>query len=125
MFGVYKTRLVTKGYTQTYGIGYQEKFVQVIKMNSIQVLLSVAANKSWPLQQIDVKNTFIHGDLCEEVYMMQPPWFKIPESEGKMCKLKKALYGLKQSWWALFERINGSLKKVGYQQSQVNHTLFV
>lgn len=41
----YNARLVTKGYTQTYGINYQEIFAPVAKMNSIQVLLFVAANK--------------------------------------------------------------------------------
>lgn len=51
----YKERLVAKGFTQTYGIDYQETFAPVAKINTIQVVLSLAANLGWPLQQYDVK----------------------------------------------------------------------
>jgi hypothetical protein len=54
----FKARLVAKGYTQPFGIDYQEIFTLVEKMNTIRVLLSLAANFSWPLNQFDVKNVF-------------------------------------------------------------------
>jgi len=69
----YKVRLVIKGFTQTYGIDYEEIFAPVAKMNSIRVLLSIVANLNWPLHQFDVKNAFLHGDLEEKVYMEIPP----------------------------------------------------
>ena len=68
----YKTRLVVKWYTQTYGIDYMETFALVAKINTIRVLLSLVVNLDWPLQQFDVKNAFLLGELFEEVYMDLP-----------------------------------------------------
>ena len=52
----------------------------VAKLNSILIIISLVANLDWPLHQLDVKNTFLHGDLNEIVYMAQPPRF---ESRGE------------------------------------------
>jgi len=46
---------------------------------------------------MDVKTTFLHGDLEEEIYMKQPEGFAMKHTEELVCKLKKSLYGLKQS----------------------------
>lgn len=61
-----KATLVAKGYTQTYGINCLKTFAPVAKMNTIRVLLSLAANLDWKLLQFDEKNAFLHGDLEEE-----------------------------------------------------------
>jgi hypothetical protein len=71
----YKTRLVAKGYAQTYGIDYEETYSLVAKMTIIRIIIAMAATKGWSLHQMDVKNDFLHGDLQEEVYMEQPPGY--------------------------------------------------
>jgi len=122
----FKARLVAKGYTQTYRIDYTETFAPVAKINTVQVLLSLAANLDWPLQQFDVKNAFLHGEMSEEVYMDLPPGCMIPEIHSqKVCRLKKSLYGLKQSPRAWFGRFTKSMIDFGYHQSNSDHTLFL
>ena len=119
----YKVRLVAKGYTQTYGIDYLETFALIAKMNTVRILLSMAANRGWSMQQFDVKNAFLHGNLDEEIYMEVPLGLEL--EKNKVCKLKKTLYGLKQSPKAWFGRFARVMKAMGYKQSQGDHTLFV
>ncbi|WJZ96754.1 hypothetical protein VitviT2T_015407 [Vitis vinifera] len=122
----FKARLVAKGYTQTYGIDYTETFQPVAKINTVRVLLSLAANLDWPLQQFDMKNAFMHGELSKEVYMDLPPECMVSEKQcQKVCKLKKSLYGLKQSPRAWFGRFTKSMRAFGYRQSNSDHTLFL
>ena len=109
----YKARLVAKGYTQTYGVDYTETFALVAKFNTVRVLLSLAANLDWPLQQFDVKNAFLHGNLKEEVYMDIPPGYASVSQPEMVCKLNKALYGLKQSPRAWFGRFQTAVRKYG------------
>ncbi|BBH02385.1 hypothetical protein Prudu_012927 [Prunus dulcis] len=121
----YKARLIAKGYTQTYRVDYTETFAPVAKLNTVRVLLSLAANHDWPLLQFDVKNAFLHGDLKEEIYMDPPPGIPVTSKEGMVCKLRKSLYGLKQSPRAWFGRFTASMRKSGYIQSNSDHTLFM
>ena len=97
----YKTRLVAKGFTQEYGIDYEETFAPVARISSFRALLAIAVASKWDLFQMDVKNDFLNGDLSEEVYMQPPPGFSV--DSNKVCHLRRALYGLKQApraWFA-------------------------
>ncbi|RVW70009.1 Retrovirus-related Pol polyprotein from transposon RE1 [Vitis vinifera] len=121
----FKARLVARGFTQSYGIDYQETFAPVAKLNTIRILLSLAVNQDWCLQQLDIKNVFLNGDLEEEVYMEIPPGFEESKAKNQVCKLQKSLYGLKQSPRAWFDRFTKAVLKLGYKQGQADHTLFV
>ena len=106
----YKVRLVAKVFTQTHGIDYHEIFAPVGKINSIYVLLSFAISLDLPLHQLDVKNTFLNGDLEDDIFMSQPLGFEKRLGERKVCRLKKPLYGLKQSSRAWFEQFGKAVK---------------
>ncbi|CAL8146951.1 unnamed protein product [Prunus armeniaca] len=122
---MYKSKLVAKGFTQTYGVDYHDTFAPVAKMNTVRVLLSLAVNLDWTLRQFDVKNAFLHGELEEEVYMSLPPGYRVTDEMGNVCKLKNALYELKQFPRVWFGRFPIAKKKFGYQQANTDHTLFI
>ena len=84
----YKSILATKGYSQMEGIDYHEIFSPIVNLVSICIMLALVSLLDLELEQLDVKTTFLHGDLDEDIYMEQP--------KGRLvCKLKKSLYGLK------------------------------
>ena len=77
----YKAHLVAKGFTQEYGIDYEENFAPIAHISSICALSVVAAASKWDLFQMDVKNAFLNGDLSEEVYMQLPPGLSIDSNK--------------------------------------------
>eukprot|EP00253_Pinus_taeda_P009757 PITA_09757 len=92
----HKARLVVKGFLQVEGIDYTETFFPIDKMNSIHLVLSFFASFKWEVHKMDVKSTFLHGDLHEEIYMEQPTSF-IQTDSSLVCWFKKSLYDLKQA----------------------------
>ena len=68
----WKARLVAKGYSQVEGIDFGEIFSHVAKLTSVIFLLFVATAFYFEVEHMDVKTTFLHGDLDEEIYMKKP-----------------------------------------------------
>ena len=73
----YKARLVVKGFGQKKGIDFDEIFSLVVKMSSICVALGMAACMDLEVEQLDVKTTFLHSDLEEDIYIEQPEVLKV------------------------------------------------
>nr|KAJ0201031.1 hypothetical protein LSAT_V11C600318230 [Lactuca sativa] len=104
----YKARLVIQGFRQKEGIDFFDTYAPVARISTIRLLLALAATHNLMIHQIDVKTSFLNGDLDEEIYMKQPEGFVMPGNEHKVCKLKKSVYGLKQApkqWHKKFDDV--------------------
>ena len=74
---------------------------------------------------MDVKSAFLNGDLHEEVYMTQPPGFKVAGKDHQVLKLVKALYGLKQAPRAWYIKIDKYLSDQGFKRSSSDSNLYI
>jgi len=92
-------------------------------MTTIRLVLALAAHRHWPVFQLDVNNTFLHGDFHEKVYMKMPDG--IPNPYNKVGKLAKSLYGLKQASRQWFAKLADFLREQGYVQSKNDYSLFL
>jgi hypothetical protein len=93
----HKARLIAKGYVQRQGVDFEEMFAPVARMESVRVMLAVAAHHGWTVHHMDVKSSFMNGDLAEKVYVHQPPGFVAEGREKKVLQLHKAQCGLRQA----------------------------
>uniref|UniRef100_A0A2N9EER7 CCHC-type domain-containing protein n=1 Tax=Fagus sylvatica TaxID=28930 RepID=A0A2N9EER7_FAGSY len=107
----FKARLVAKGYSQRHGIDYDEVFSPVVRHTSIRAVLALVADQDLELEQLDVKTAFLHGNLEEEIFMVQPEGFKQLGTENLVCRLKKSLYELKQCPRQWYKRLKSLLHK--------------
>lgn len=101
----YKARLVAKGFQQTPGVNYFKTFAPVVKPCTIRIIITLAVHYNWKIQEIDINNAFLNGDLAETMYMTQPTGFIDSTKPVHVCKLNKALHGLKQAPRAWFEKL--------------------
>jgi len=113
----HRARLVARGFVQQEGIDYEDAFAPVARMESVRVLLALAAQEGWRVHHMDVNSAFPNSDLKEEVYVRQPPGFAVPGEEGKVYHLRKALYGLRQAPQAWNAKLDATLKEMGFRQS--------
>ena len=66
---------------------FNQIFLPVVCFETVQLMLRSAALEYWYISGLNVKNTYLYGELNEEVYMEQPEGFKIPRQENKVLCL--------------------------------------
>ena len=115
--GLFKARLVIKGYEQEYNIDYHETFSPVVDTTALRLLLAYSAQRNFKMVTFDIKTAFLYGDLHEEIYMFVPEGF---EEEGKICKLKRSLYGLKQASFEWNNKFSKYLESKGLFEIKVD-----
>jgi hypothetical protein len=106
------------------GFDYEEVFAPVVKWNTVRFIIALATAKDWPLAHLDVKTTFLNGELKELVWLEVLEGWRTQQIEGKICRLLKALYGLKQAPRAWFEKIDGFLRRLVMQRIEANYNLY-
>jgi hypothetical protein len=120
----YKARFVAREFSQKEGEYYDETFAPVVRYTSIRAIISLAASMGWNLHQMDVKTTFLNGEIEEEVYIEQPQGFEVHSRDTHICRLKKSLYGLKQAPRAWYARMDNYLTRFGFSKSHADPNLY-
>jgi hypothetical protein len=115
---------VAKGYVQRHGVDYDEVFAPVARLESVRLLLALAAGSGWGVHHMDVKSAFLNGELQEEVYAAQPPGFAVKGQEHLVLRLDKALYGLKQAPRAWNAKLDTSLQQLGFTRCASEHAVY-
>ncbi|KAG6706623.1 hypothetical protein I3842_07G230600 [Carya illinoinensis] len=121
----YKARLVVKGFQQKQGIDYSEIFSPVVKITTIRMVLAMVATEDLFLEQLDVKTTFLNGDLEEDIYMHQPEGFVVQGKEGSVCRLKKSLYGLNKAPRQWYKKFDNFMHSARYIRCKADHCCYV
>jgi hypothetical protein len=120
----FKARLVVNGDRQIFGVDVNETFAPTATAAARRSLLSVAAAHNLEVHQADIKTAFLHGELDEEVFVIQPPGFGNGDP-NKVWRLKKSVYGLKQAprcWWAKLTEV---LEGLGYVPTASDPSIYV
>nr|GFC09000.1 retrovirus-related Pol polyprotein from transposon TNT 1-94 [Tanacetum cinerariifolium] len=120
-----KSCLVVRGYRQEEGIDFEESFAPVARMEAIRIFLAYVAHKSFSMYQMDVKTSFLHGSLKEDVYVCQREGFIDADHPSHVYKLKKALYGLKQAPKAWYDELSTFLLQNHFFKGTIDPTLFI
>ena len=120
----HKAQLVAKGYSQKFGIDYEEIYGPVARFDSIRILIAIEAQSNWNLHHLDVKSAFLNGVIKEDLYVMQPKGYVKKGNESNVLKLTKALYGLKQAPRVWNSKLNKTMDDLGFKRSKLDTALY-
>ncbi len=115
-----KARLVGKGYTQQYGLDYNDTWAAITHLKSVQMSAAVAAKLDLVLWQVDFISAYLNSETKEDIYMWQPPGYVIEGQEDKVCKLVHTIYETMQGGHDWFETLGKTYEDLGYRMLQAD-----
>ncbi|CAN0116221.1 unnamed protein product [Heterosigma akashiwo] len=88
-------------------------------------MFSIAANKDYAVDALDISTAFLNGDIHRDVYVKQPPGFVDKDHPNKFWKLRKSLYGLRQSPCIWYMTLHSFVVQQGFVRSDYESCLYV
>lgn len=120
----YKARLVAQGFSQVHGIDYHDTYSPVVRLDTIRLLIALAAHYNLDIHGMDIVGAYLNGKLEETIYMRQPPILN--DGTGQVLRLKKTLYGLKQSGRVWNNTLNNTFTfDLGYTRLIADRCVYV
>tara|TARA_R110002050_G_C8950037_1_gene513235 strand:- start:112 stop:3054 length:2943 start_codon:yes stop_codon:yes gene_type:complete len=118
----YKARVVAMGFTQTYGVDFDDTFAPVLNSVTRRVLFSLVARPHMISVQADVETAFLQSELDYKIFLSPPQGMEVPD--GFVLQLLRAIYGLKQSPLLWYTTLSNYLKSIGFIQCVSDVCLF-
>jgi hypothetical protein len=115
---------MAKGFTQREGIDYTKTFSPVSCKDSLRIIMTLVAHYGLEFHQIDVKTTFLNGDLLENVYMAQPKGFVVKGKEHMGCHLRKSIYGLNQASRRWYLKFDETIRSFGFKENEEDNCIY-
>jgi len=122
----YKACLVTRGFTQIYGVDYYDTYSLVTWLVSFHFILAITMHNDWEVEAFNFNSAYLNGELDadEEIYMQELPGYET--SEVDVVKwLLKALYGLKQARRKWYDTLHTAMTDLGFQVAGADPGVFV
>lgn len=119
----HKARFVVRGFSQIYGLDFDETYASVVKSASYRLLFALQARYGWKCHQMDIKTAFLNGDLEHEIFVEPPEGY--PEPSDQVLKLCKSLYGLKQAPRQWYFKLRAFLEDNGWRVSNFDPSVFI
>ena len=114
---------MAQGFLQVPVVDFDETFAPVTYYQFLRILLALANCYGWHVHQMDVKSTFLNGNLKKEIFMNVPPGYEAKENE--VWLLHKALYSLKQVLREWYLKLKKELESLVFVRSSADHGVFI
>ncbi|HVX00915.1 MAG TPA: reverse transcriptase domain-containing protein, partial [Candidatus Babeliaceae bacterium] len=121
----FKARLVARGFSQQFGVDYEETYSPVLKYKTLRILLALVAARDLTLELMDVQTAYLNAELKEVVYMQQPEGYEQGSPREYVCRLLRAIYGLKQAGREWNTHINSFILSIGFIRLSTDTCVYV